>query len=381
MSELVNARNRAVGFRTCLLANVSSLALLGWAGVAASALAASADEDHPTIWIELGGQFERADNAPQLFSPPFFSKASPADLAVLTGPQRPPPYSTGFDGKISFEPENSDWVFSGAARFGKSGTIKHLHHQTAGRPSAYITLGGQYDRLPRAIYADTHSGYSESHTILDFQAGKDIGLGMFGAHGDSVISAGVRFAHFTADSHATFHALPIYNLGPRRVVNPGELTIRTDFRASYSGNVHSSRNAHAVGPSLSWDASLPVTGNDSGMTLNVDWGINGAVLFGRQRARVHHQTSGHYVNGLLSSVKYQRSYANPAFDRYRSRTVTIPNAGGFAGASLRFPHAKVSLGYRADFFFGGMDGGIDTARKENVGFYGPFASISVGLGG
>jgi hypothetical protein len=37
--------------------------------------------------------------------------------------------------------------------------------------------------------------------------------------------------------------------------------------------------------------------------------------------------------------------------------------------------------YRADFFFGAMDGGIDTAKKENVGFYGPFATISIGLGG
>jgi|HubBroStandDraft_2_1064218.scaffolds.fasta_scaffold44336_3 hypothetical protein len=42
---------------------------------------------------------------------------------------------------------------------------------------------------------------------------------------------------------------------------------------------------------------------------------------------------------------------------------------------------KVSAGYRADFFFGAMDGGLDTAKKENVGFYGPFATISVGLGG
>ena len=65
----------------------------------------------------------------------------------------------------------------------------------------------------------------------------------------------------------------------------------------------------------------------------------------------------------------------------RSRTVTIPNVGGMAGVSLKFPNAKVSLGYRADFFFGAMDGGIDTAHRENVGFYGPFATMSVGIGG
>jgi hypothetical protein len=44
-------------------------------------------------------------------------------------------------------------------------------------------------------------------------------------------------------------------------------------------------------------------------------------------------------------------------------------------------NAKVKFGYRADLFLGAMDGGIDTAKKENVGFYGPFATVSVGIGG
>jgi hypothetical protein len=67
--------------------------------------------------------------------------------------------------------------------------------------------------------------------------------------------------------------------------------------------------------------------------------------------------------------------------RTRSRTVTIPNVGGFAGLSYRFSNARISAGYRADFFFGAKDGGIDAADRENLGFHGPFASISVGLGG
>ena len=381
MSELINTRNRETSIRRQLFATVSALALLASVCAICEAQAADNDEDHPVIWIELGGQFERGSDASELFTPPFFSKASVADLTVLTDSQRSPPYNTGFDGKISFEPEDSNWVFAGAIRFGRSGTIKHLHHQTAGLPSAYITLGGQYDRLPRAIYADTHSGYSESHAILDFQAGKDIGLGMFGVRGDSVISGGVRFAQFVADSHATLHAQPIYVLGPPQVLNPGQLTIRSGFHASYSGNVRSSRSTEAVGPSVSWDGSLAVAGNDSGMTLNVDWGVNGAVLFGRQRARVRHQTSGHYIKGILSGVKYQRSYANPPVDKTRSRTVTIPNAGGFAGISFRYAIAKLSLGYRGDFFFGAMDGGIDMHESKTLGFYGPFATVSVGIGG
>ena len=50
------------------------------------------------------------------------------------------------------------------------------------------------------------------------------------------------------------------------------------------------------------------------------------------------------------------------------------------GLSFRYANAKISFGYRADFFFGAMDGGIDTARKENRGFYGPFAQSALASG-
>ena len=36
-------------------------------------------------------------------------------------------------------------------------------------------------------------------SIADFQAGKDVGLGMFGNGGKSVFSAGVRFAQFNRE--------------------------------------------------------------------------------------------------------------------------------------------------------------------------------------
>jgi hypothetical protein len=61
--------------------------------------------------------------------------------------------------------------------------------------------------------------------------------------------------------------------------------------------------------------------------------------------------------------------------------VIVPNIGGFAGLSVRFPNAKVSLGYRADAFFGAMDGSIDVRKTYDRDFYGPFATISIGLGG
>jgi hypothetical protein len=48
---------------------------------------------------------------------------------------------------------------------------------------------------------------------------------------------------------------------------------------------------------------------------------------------------------------------------------------------FRYANAKLSFGYIADEFFGAMDGGIDAYKAENRGFFGPFANISIGLGG
>jgi hypothetical protein len=59
----------------------------------------------------------------------------------------------------------------------------------------------------------------------------------------------------------------------------------------------------------------------------------------------------------------------------------VPNLGGYVGASVHYSNAKINFGYRVDEFFGAMDGGQDTAKKYNRGFYGPYLNLSLGLGG
>ncbi len=48
---------------------------------------------------------------------------------------------------------------------------------------------------------------------------------------------------------------------------------------------------------------------------------------------------------------------------------------------FRCSAAKISFGYRADLFLGAMDIGVDSRHTVNRNFYGPFATISIGLGG
>jgi hypothetical protein len=148
------------------------------------------------------------------------------------------------------------------------------------------------------------------------------------------------------------------------------------------------RSFHGIGPSLSWEGSTPFSGNLHDGQFNIDWGINGALLFGRQKAKISHQTTGRYYRGKytkpLDDSPIPTHYITPtkihkAFSR--SKSVTVPNLGALVGISYRIENFKMSAGYRIDYFFGAMDGGIDANKTYDRSFHGPFAKISIGLGG
>ena len=119
--------------------------------------------------------------------------------------------------------------------------------------------------------------------------------------------------NLNSGSHVTLHAVPTYVstvLG-----NPGKYTFRYHHFHTNTAIIQSRRNTHAVGPAVSWDASLPFAGNSESMSMAFDWGINAAVLFGRQRAQIHHQTAGYYFKGLVAAnPKYHTTYVNPAVE-------------------------------------------------------------------
>jgi len=376
MSELTRNELQQAQLRKTLLANVSTLAMLGYLWAPSMA---QADDARPTVWIELGSQLERSDAPPSIFAPKFFDLASPDDVGAMVGSQRPSRYEIGGEGKITIEPAGTNWVFSAAVRYGRSNASRHLHHETPGLPNQYFTLGGspfvQYTPVAKE-FGDGQTTRKDTHFVLDFKAGKDIGIGLLGSHSTSTFSVGMRFAQFTSKSDVTLHARPVNDVITK--YSPGAYRVYTDHRRTYTAVLHTERNSHAIGPSLSWDASAEIAGTDNATVLTLDWGINAAVLFGRQFAKTQHQTQGRYLTGILAqNTAGSYSYNGPA--RSRSRAVTIPNVGGFAGLSLKFPNAKVSIGYRADIFFNATDSGIDTYQSSDQKFYGPFASISIGF--
>jgi iron complex outermembrane receptor protein len=372
MSKIMNTRDNQTSLRWQLLATVSAMALAGSAYGAGKALAA--DSDNPQVWIELGGQLSRLDDGQEIFAPPLMA-VRPTKFAPSQEFQRPPLYGFDENGKLSFQPEGSDWVFSASMRYGRSSSDRHFHQQSS---PGTIVIGSGYFKHYAAQFADTVSHTSEKNTLLDFQAGKDVGLGMFGdKDGSSIVSVGVRFAQFRTNSNVSIKSDPDWHISYKYFYG---LKIPQQSYHSNRATMQAERSFRGVGPSLSWNASAPFAGDTQNGELTFDWGVNAALLFGRQRVKVHHQTTGEFHGKKYYTGYRAKTYQPTPVNRTHTKSITVPNIGGFAGISYRYSDAKLSLGYRGDFFFGAIDGGIDTRKSEDRAFFGPYASISVGLG-
>ena len=340
---------------------------------------------NPSYGLNSAASFDRLQDGQEQFNLPFFVGIPRAGLTapyagsfpktVFTSPlalEKPPLYGIDEDGKISFQPRGSDWVFSASIRYGRTKSNKYLHQQTnIADPLATETTG------EARRYAQTKTDYSESYTIADFMAGKDVGLGMLGMKGDFVLNAGIRFAQFRSRSSININADPDYTDHIRTSGLAG-----AKYRHNFSARAQNARSFTGIGPAISWDASATVVQGSQDEKISVDWGLNGAVLFGRQKVEGHHQVTGHFQSGIsfppsfIPVTTHYTHVANPS----RSRSVVVPNVGGFAGVSFRLADAKVSFGYRGDFFVGAIDGGLDVQKSYNRSFYGPFANFSIGMG-
>ena len=352
------------------------------------------DNGKPPLWIELGGGFNELAQDHQLFDPPFIAMI-PSNYRSLLAPQRAPDLGLDWQAKITFEPEDTDWQFSVAARYGRASRQHHIHQQT--NLTGHVSLAGYaFNPIYEPRYVESKMSDSESHAILDFMAGKSVGLGNLGIPGQSTVSAGVRYAAFTSSSGFSIFTDPDESIPPT-----GPKYRYHRFASSFDAK----RSFHGVGPAMEWKNSTPLLGDEGIGEIAVDWGANGAVLFGRQRAAGVHKTRGaYYCSGRFGAYigrtgscpvptpyhltrlndqvqKSQISHYQHTKSFNRSRMVTVPDIGAFVGLSMKYRNAKVSFGYRVDEFFGAVDGGIDNFKSENRGYYGPYANISVGIGG
>jgi len=364
----------------------------------------------PQLWIQLGGNFNATlADATSPYDPtgsavfPNGGTATPDWPAGLPTPaqlQHTPDRGFDWEGSLSFVPEDTDWVLKAGVRYGRASRNKHYHKSMIAGTKEGISFFGYYrqcsafkqypsaSQLLDACYhggakefVDSQDGSSEEHMMLDFTLGKDIGIGAFGNGGKSTISGGVRFAQFNSQSSQTLGADPHYYLTPN---------VFAKYHEVWEFDSHETRSFHGVGPELTWEGNTPLWGDDAGGQITLDMGVNVAVLFGRQKVRLNHDVNHCDVQGFgtLAVCEGQTiggdidgRIPEPPDNVNRSRTVTVPNLGGYIGASMRYRNGKVSLGYRADTFFNAMDGGQETHQSYNRGFYGPYLNVSLGLGG
>ncbi len=396
MSELIQKNQSGGGLRWKLLTGVSALALAAF--TATPDIAAAQDQDHSTVWIELGAQMSKLGASSEPYDPDFTSMR-PSNFSPSSKFEKSPRFSIEEFGKLSLKPSGADWILSAAIRYGRSSVHRHVHEQSPfAQPQSYTpqTFSSYRPvRDPRAArFAETTVGNGEQHLIADFQAGKDVGLGLFGKNGSSQVSLGVRFAQFTDKSNVALKSDPDWHFNPKDVFFYSSYYLHVLPQAYHSNaaSFHADRSFRGIGPSVSWNASNSISGNTQEGVLNVDWGVNAAVLFGRQKSRIQRTETVRYNDGgdgYLLNRFYGRAqqgtmvtvYHHASPPHLRSHGAIIPNVGGFAGLSFKYDTAKLTLGYRADFFFGAMDGGIDTRKTYDRNFYGPFATISIGLGG
>ncbi len=355
MSELINAHDNRATIRWKLLTGASAAALAACFSMANAARAE--DAARPVLWLEADGQFSLLSDDSEPFIPAF-ALVSQFDGGRKIARKRPP--SEWDEGaKLTFQPSDTDWIFSLGIQYGKSARHRAVNQYTK-------HTGGYWSKYYTGIQS-TKGSSDEKHLVLDFQAGKDFGLGMFGHEGSSVLSVGLRYAQFTSRGNITLHSA---------TYPPSNYYV---FNAMFQAH----RKFTGIGPSLSWDASADLAGNAADGKLTLDWGVNGALLFGRQRSKVHHQQTTLYQEYSAKYYYYptwRHTVYHTAQSPSRSKSVTVPALGAYAALSLRYTNAKVTLGYRYDNYFGAIDGGIDASKKEDRAFMGPYASISIGIG-
>ena len=151
------------------------------------------DADSPVVWIELGGQLNRLEDGAGTNCAAFLRiRFQTRALLRHWRSKKPPLYSLTKMERSAFQPEGSDWVFSVSVRYGRSEAIAIAISRQTIRPWVLA----QWTGGARHRYAETTTSNSETHEILDFMAGKDIGLGVLGRGGTSILSGGIRFAQF-----------------------------------------------------------------------------------------------------------------------------------------------------------------------------------------
>jgi hypothetical protein len=133
---------------------------------------------------------------------------------------------------------------------------------------------------------------------------------------------------------------------------------------------------------MSWDAAQRLWGDEKAGHLDLDWGLTGGLLFGKQKTDVSGRyafgdyTQFHGPNWLLPPPPEHPIGVEP-----RSKSVSVPVVDLSLGLAYEVGRFKAGAGYRWERYFDVLDVGYDEHKDADRTIDGPYFKIAVGFGG
>ncbi|MGE5501190.1 MAG: Lpg1974 family pore-forming outer membrane protein, partial [Ignavibacteriales bacterium] len=304
-------------------------------------------------------------------------------------------WGSGGGAKLTWQPDPTGWNLSAAIRYGRAHGATQRHSKQAldqicisaygldvcDDPSSgniylnghlYHSAGNKYN------YTDTRARNEEGHTIVDFEVGKDVGLGVVSSRLTSHLDAGLRYADLKSSSAAVLHGRPDLYLNLLYLKYPPHFH-------KFGADIVAQRKFEGVGPVVNFDTDLRLFGApDAAGQVDLELGLGGGVLFGRQTAHVRGRQYGAYRSGFLTvnidAFDLSPPY-NDAIDLSRSKNVSVPTVNANLGLSYTLGGVKVSGGYRMERYYKVIDGGYMERKAYDRNVDGVYAKVSIGFGG
>jgi len=351
------------------------------------------------LTVEVGGEVQHWDAPSEVFTPQTLANLPPT-LDVTNIENRRLDWGDGHSVKLTYRPEGSPWSISGGVRYGRTNVSTRDHHETEQFPAGVCAFPASlYGGLFKKAFCDPtylfygHSYYNpllvahgqtwsqgeardrEEHTIVDFDVGRDVGLGALTA---SKLSTGVRYGDFNSQSRFS-------------ASGQGGWTIPEGWRSTsvpvshngYDAHVSADREFRGAGPALGWDADLHLLGSDQTGHVDLDWSVTGGVLFGKQKTTIAGQERSAFYSGYY--FPWPIPQVGPAtiipLDQSRSKSVSVPVVDLSLGISYDIQRIKVSTGYRWERYFNVLDTGYAERKQADRTIDGPYFKIAVGFGG
>jgi outer membrane receptor protein involved in Fe transport len=348
-----------------------------------------ANPDHTgpySLTVELSGQVQRHDAPYEGFEPSFMD-AFQDELSPASAQNRDLDWGDGREARLTWRPDGSLWSVAGGVRYGRTNSdTTRLHSEVEGEtgcavggkyaafcdPDFYGGLYYDYMMQTAMNWSDVEVSNREEHFLVDFEVGRDLGLGIT----RSSIGAGLRFAQLESTTKFSMDGVPDWDF-------PVEGWFKYDTtHHRYEAELEATREFEGVGPVLSWDAAQRLFGDDEIGHVDLDWSLNGGVLFGKQKMQITGTESSAFYSG-----KYTSSFTTPIDPQTtpvsieRSKSVTAPMVDLSLGLAYEIQRIKIGAGYRWERYFDVLDAGADERKKFDRTIDGPYFKLAIGFGG